>query len=172
MIELLLIPLTILSIIYAIFIFYDLKEKERAITKERSISAHWIKSFNEIQEQWRKGLKQFENDVEKITKEIEIEVEALVEKQDSPILGRISSVIDALIEKFPNIPISKRLEVIRSKAFFRVGDEEEKIRSLQYIGVLGNPQDVSFLNNVINDESRSQNVRDTARKAKKMINPR
>lgn len=97
------------------------------------------------------------------------EIEALFKAQNVKMMDTINSVIERFLEIFSDRQTSKRFEVIRSKAFFYLGDEREKIRSLQYIAFLGNSQDIAFLDKIIIDPQQSTDVKLAAQKAGTMI---
>lgn len=62
-----------------------------------------------------------------------------------------------------------KYEVRRSKAFYQLGDDEEKIRSIYYIAFLGTLSDVEFLNRASHDMGQSEAVRHAATKAMDLL---
>lgn len=63
----------------------------------------------------------------------------------------------------------KRFEVTRRRAFFYLGDEMEKLRSLKYIGSLGGLEDIVYLDKIATDTTESDAIRKSAEEAKTVI---
>lgn len=96
-----------------------------------------------------------------------------IERQFSDQSYKMMEIITGVTEKIAEIlsdrPILKRFEVIRSKALFQLGDEKEKVRSIQYIGFLGSSQDVAFLDEVYANTQYNSEIRLAALTAKNKL---
>ena len=129
-------------------------------------------SLHSAQERWEKELQAFEEERKNITKVVHMQIESALKNQNNKIINTINPFIEKIAEMFYDRETLKRLEVIRSKTYFQLGDQEEKIRSLQYIGFLGNSGDIEFLDKVVTDSQQSDKVRFIAQKAKAIIQQR
>lgn len=154
----------------------DWKEEYRSDIEDfkyaAALTTEKLKETEDVANRLRKELKVLAGQATDIPKVMEQEIEALLRSHGNKMTYIINSVTEKIAEIFSDRATLKRFEVIRSKAFFQLGDEREKIRSLQYISFLGSSEDLVFLDKVAADPEQTAEVRLAAQKAKTMIQAR
>ncbi|GEM_PF-6752144 len=99
------------------------------------------------------------SNLKKMQERSETEFRYSLSQRTTEIASAFNIVTNRLQELFRDREMLKRLEVIRSKILFTLGDDEEKARSLGYIANFGEKEDLLFLEQVRDDEKQSANIR-------------
>ncbi|MCP4583217.1 MAG: hypothetical protein GY839_16535 [candidate division Zixibacteria bacterium] len=179
----------IISAVSVIFVFVNIFvawQGKSYINEIKTQIDNELKSFQDANEEYTSNFKNLNDDLGKLREEFkDIEgrtstvsdvinqgVEVAYVKQCNNIINTLNSVMENITEVFTDRLTIKRLEVIRSKTFFNLGDNAEKKRSIQYIGFIGNNEDVIFLDDIEVNPDYSAEIRLAAQKAKFMIQKR
>ncbi|MCP4569439.1 MAG: nucleotidyltransferase family protein [FCB group bacterium] len=97
---------------------------------------------------------------------------ALLKEHRDKQMEIFSILLDHMIETSPDNDTQNRVEVIRDKAFYTLGEKGEKIRSLQYIGQRGINLDLPFLSQIEEDPRNDLSIKQAATAARKNIESR